>query len=104
MLKSPAHDFLTDLTKLQDYDIVFIDCSSSVQAMLEGSATIPGNLKAFVESGKALYASDWAWAYIEKTWPGAITSRCSMARAARSAAWMRSIQEAGSTVGRPIAA
>ncbi len=73
VLKSPAHDFLTDLTKLQDYDIVFIDCSSSVQAMLEGSATIPGNLKAFVESGKALYASDWAWAYIEKTWPGAIT-------------------------------
>jgi hypothetical protein len=71
-LDSAAHDLMADATALAAYDVLFINCSATVQAMIEGDDEIPGNLKAFVEAGKSLYASDWAWAYIEKAWPGAI--------------------------------
>ena len=69
---SPAYALLKDPVALGKYDVLFINCSSSVQKIIEADASVAKNLKAFVESGKSLYASDWAWAYIEKAWPGAI--------------------------------
>lgn len=73
VVDSPAHELLTNPTALAEYDVLFINCSATVQAMMEdGDPDIPGNLKAFVEAGGSLYASDWAWAYIEKAWPGAV--------------------------------
>jgi len=69
---SAAQALLADPATLNTYDILFIDCSSSTQWIIESSPDIIANLKAFVESGKSLYASDWAWNYIEKAWPDAI--------------------------------
>jgi hypothetical protein len=80
VLTSAAHGLLTDPVALAKFDILFIDCSTTVEPMLEpsGSSSIPANsaigdnLKAFVEGGGSVYASDWAWAYIQAAWPGQI--------------------------------
>ncbi|MBM4397746.1 MAG: hypothetical protein FJ087_18915 [Deltaproteobacteria bacterium] len=69
---SEAHALLTDSAKLAGYDVLFLNCSSSVQKMLESGPSIPNNIKKFAESGKSVYASDWAWAYIEEAWPQAV--------------------------------
>jgi hypothetical protein len=69
---SAAFDLLTHPAKMLEYDVIFIDCSLTVQPMLEAEPAIADNLKKFVDAGKSLYASDWAWAYIEWSWPEAV--------------------------------
>lgn len=69
---SPAFDLLTDPVKLMQYDVLFINCTTAVQAMLEAGPEIPLYLRSFVAAGKSLYASDWAWIYVEKAFPEAI--------------------------------
>ena len=64
---------LNDPALLEQYDIVFINCGAMEMNMmgpsLVESPTVQANLRNFVESGGSLYASDWAYDYIERTWP-----------------------------------
>lgn len=62
---SQAEPFLSDLTKLQQYDLVFIDCAaakaSGTTIDLGPNATrIKQNLRAYVQAGGSVYSSDWA--------------------------------------------
>ncbi len=69
---SAAAKLLGDPLKLQGYDVVFANCGTQVQAIVQGVPTAITNLKAFVLAGHSLYASDWAWAYVEWAFPDAI--------------------------------
>jgi hypothetical protein len=59
---------LTDPDKLAQYDVVFIDCGAGRNNgkldLGSDSQKIGANLKAFVENGGSLYASDWAFLYV----------------------------------------
>lgn len=71
--KSMGLALLRDPVKLGTYDVLFVDCSSGVQALLDaGGDEIIQNVRNFVAAGHSFYASDWAWAYVESTWPDAI--------------------------------
>ena len=70
-------DFLTDYNAMSAYDIIFINCDelyNTQKASIFGNdiATIAANLKQFVQSGKSLYASDWAGPWIEEAFPNVI--------------------------------
>jgi len=69
---SAAYKLLTDPAKLAKYEVLFINCGGSLQAMIEANASITTNIKAYVEAGHSLYASDWAWPFVEWPFPKAI--------------------------------
>ncbi len=69
-----AISFLTDSSKLNSYDVVFIDCTWAGWPDMQSSSagTIKANLKAFVAKGGSVYASDYGLPYLSETWPGYI--------------------------------
>lgn len=69
---SAAAKLLKDLPALQKYDVLLINCSSTAETLVKGIPAISANLQAFVQAGHSLYASDWAWAYVEGAFPDAI--------------------------------
>ena len=72
---SAAADFLMDADRLAEYHILFLNCSEwswDTTFVYGDSNVISINLSTFVQNGGSLYASDWAFSYIERPWPGAI--------------------------------
>lgn len=70
---SAAIDLLMDPDALDEYHILFINCSEYAQQTLGANALQIGiNLSTFVQNGGSLYASDWAYPFAERAWPGAI--------------------------------
>lgn len=68
-----AVNFFTNSTKLNSYDVVFIDCSNTGKENMDSyGSEISKNLKAFVAKGGSIYASDYALPYLTGTWPGYI--------------------------------
>src|SRR3990172_12813245 len=67
---------LTFYDILSQYDAIFINCSSEIATYANmpafGSEEIRANLERFVREGGTLYASDWAFEYIDKSFPGYI--------------------------------
>lgn len=66
----PAYQLLHDITELQQYDILLIDCGAGHYDMAE--AEVDFNIRQYVEGGGSLYMSDFAYIYSERVWPGAI--------------------------------
>lgn len=66
-----ATSLLTDLSVMAEYDIIFLNCGM-VEGQLLSNPTVMNNLRSFVDTGGSLYASDWAYDYIEIGWPSAI--------------------------------
>lgn len=69
-----AAPFLADLAQLKKYDIIFFDCAAarsnnSIDLGAKAS-TIQQNLKAYVEGGGSIYASDWALLFAVAANPG----------------------------------
>src|SRR5690554_2002817 len=68
--------FLSDLSAMQQYDIIFINCGqlwNSLTQFAPGSiSTIINNLVAYLNSGGSLYSSDWAHAFVETAFPDMI--------------------------------
>lgn len=70
-----AAPFLSDLTRLKNYDLVFIDCaagkraSSSTVDLGPGERTIASALHDYVAQGGSLYASDWALVFPAVAYP-----------------------------------
>ena len=67
-------DLLGDRTLLFQYDIVFLNCGlGDLPFTARFFNTIPPetlqNLRDFVSQGGSVYASDWAYYVVEKTWP-----------------------------------
>ncbi len=69
---SAAAKLMKDLSALQKYDVLLINCSSTAETLVKGIPAITANLQAFVQAGHSLYASDWAWSYVETAFPDAI--------------------------------
>ncbi|SRR6266581_1846681 len=76
---------LNNAALLSGYNMIFLNCGmdqpldltipeSSVSRSLDvaWATTIAANLQNFVAAGKHLYASDWAYVYVEKAFPAAI--------------------------------
>jgi len=61
-------DFLSDLDAMRSYDILFFNCGMDF-GWRSDSAKITQNLKTYVQEGGSVYASDWAYYFVEDTWP-----------------------------------
>ena len=81
---SEAYDFLNDLERMRQYDVILFACGDldhdflashissspahhtrSADISFDYGAPVYGNLRRFVAGGGSLYASDWAWPVIE---------------------------------------
>ena len=65
-------DFLTDSAAMSEFDIIFVNCGASTEWLTTHREEIRGNLRGFVEAGGSLYASDWAYYFVELPFPGKI--------------------------------
>ena len=65
---------LSDLEKLKEYDIIFFNCGADHEDILLGASSqaMITNLQMFVDQGGSVYASDYAFVYVEWPWPSAI--------------------------------
>jgi hypothetical protein len=57
---------------MAEFDIIFINCGVSTDWLYTHREEIRSNLRSFVEGGGSLYASDWAYYFIELPFPGKI--------------------------------
>jgi len=67
------YDLLEDYQRMQEFDVIFFNCGLD-DAFLSGfgGSTAIANLRAYVESGRSIYASDWAYDLVEVGWPSYI--------------------------------
>jgi hypothetical protein len=64
-----AHvNLLRDPDALARYDVLFLNCGMNEQ-WRDHQAEIAANLKAYVQNGGSIYASDWSYYLVEATWP-----------------------------------
>lgn len=64
-------NLLGDYAVLSSYDIVLINCGAAEDGFFTNTIYAE-NLKQFVADGGSVYASDWAYDFVEKTFPGSI--------------------------------
>jgi len=69
--------FLLDTDAMAQYDIIFLNGGCLEEGVLYGdddakTAQIEQNIKDYVENGGQIYASDWAYDFVEQIWPDAI--------------------------------
>jgi hypothetical protein len=69
-LMPDAASFLRNAKQMNEYEIIFIPCGTDYD--LATDPTIIKNLKAFVEAGGRVYATDWHYDFVHQTWPGYI--------------------------------
>lgn len=61
---------LIDWATFAELEMLFINCGSD--DYWANDSSVIENIERFVAEGGFLYASDWAWEYINNVWPGAI--------------------------------
>ena len=62
---------LRDRDELATYDVVFFNCGMSTN-WLEYESEVTANIRAFVSDGGSIYASDWAYYILERSFPDLI--------------------------------
>ena len=75
--QTQLEDFLLNPEAMAEYDLLFFNGGSLEEGIFydtEGTGTtipaeVQANLRAFVEAGGSVYASDWAYDVIVQTWP-----------------------------------
>ncbi len=72
MVTAIAIGFLANLQQMNQYDIIFFDCGADHGSILASDPMIVSNIQQFVAAGGSVYASDWAYVYVEQAWPNAI--------------------------------
>ena len=67
-------DFLQDPTAMAEFDIIFFNCgiSSSWMSSEVEEHVIGENIRSFVTNGGSIYVSDWAYSFVERTFPAKI--------------------------------
>ena len=69
---SPSdRDLLGNLDLMAEYDIIFLNCGQYESFFFTDPAYI-NNLRAYVDAGGSLYASDWAYDFVEVAFPESI--------------------------------
>jgi hypothetical protein len=71
--------FLNDLSWMQRFDLIFVDCAAASAGNYqvdfgEHASSIESNLHAYVAGGGSLYASDWGLLFAAYAAPGAFTA------------------------------
>ena len=64
-------DYLTllgDPTLMSEYDIIFLNCGIE-WSWINQQTQIASNITAYVDQGGSLYASDWAYYFVESAYP-----------------------------------
>lgn len=61
---------LSDYDLIKDYDIIFINCAGGLEQPAQDAKTA---LQQFVQNGGNLYTSDWAFIFIQNSFPEYIT-------------------------------
>lgn len=72
---SEITDFLTDPASLATYDMVFFDGGHREDGVIHGTGPIQAvhdNLRAYVQGGGVVFASDWAYDVVEQVWPAKV--------------------------------
>jgi len=64
-------EFLKDPEAMSEYDIIFFNCGIN-ETWLPSRDEIGVNIRAFVEGGGSVYASDWAYGFFEAAFPTAV--------------------------------
>lgn len=64
----PFNNLLSDLDRLLDYNIVFINCTADTYESLLSDPTIRSNVEQYVANGGRLYVTDWSYDYVEQVW------------------------------------
>lgn len=65
-------DFLLSSSTMAGYDLIFLNCGMDEDWRYAASELVGANVKAWVQGGGSLYASDWAFHAIEASFPQAI--------------------------------
>lgn len=69
---SPSdRDLIGDLALLSSYDIVFLNCGQ-YEAEFFTNPLYVNNLRMYVDAGGSLYASDWAYDFVEIAFPDSV--------------------------------
>jgi len=63
--------FLRDPAALAKYDLIFFNCGLA-ENWTSYRDEVTANLKDYVKNGGSIYASDWAYLLVERTWPDEI--------------------------------
>ena len=66
-------NLLSDPAALNEYDIIFVECSRGWGSLSGDTETMAANLRAFVENGGSLYGADLALSYITAAFPEVAT-------------------------------
>jgi hypothetical protein len=76
LIGKAAKEFLSDSAKVNARHIVFLPCGDYTQPTpntdLSTDPALQDNLRKFVEAGGRLYATDWHYDFINRTFPGYI--------------------------------
>lgn len=64
-------DLLTNASLMAEYDIIFLNCGQYESSFFT-NPTVLNNLRAYVDAGGSLYASDWAYDFVEVAFPEAV--------------------------------
>lgn len=64
-------DLTTNWPAIANHDIIFFNCDAGVNPLATNN-TVKSNLQQFVQNGGSLYASDWAFEFVENTFPNSI--------------------------------
>ncbi len=62
-------DFLTDPLAMAEFDIIFLNCGISADWMYSHREEVRINIRDFVNNGGSIYASDWAYYFVEVAFP-----------------------------------
>jgi len=69
-------NFLRDPTEMEKYDIIFLNCGMTYDYMEPAHMdAVAENVRDYVANGGSLYASDWAYWVVEKSWPDMLDFR-----------------------------
>ena len=66
-------DFLRDPAAMAEYDIIFFNCGVSTDWYYVAQEEVRANIRTFVENGGSIYTSDWAYYFVESTFPAKLT-------------------------------
>ncbi len=63
-----TRQLLGDLARMNEYDVIFMNCGSTIRGVFDDPATreaIRSNIEEYVASGGHIYMSDWEYGYAE---------------------------------------
>jgi hypothetical protein len=79
LIGKAAKEYLSDSAKVNARHIVFLPCGDYAQPTpnvdLSADPVLQENLRKFVEAGGRLYATDWHYDFINRTFPGTSSSK-----------------------------